>query len=366
MKTKTAKYRETYRKHRVLLSLPIVLAALIAGWTAFGSSKTYVSSASLWVDNPATTASSLGNLNPAVLPPSQEEEQVVTELLATNDFVDAVARRSGLADYLAKHSSTGFGPSALFSGGGGPLDIRIASALSPSSVITSVPGPQVLKLTYTGPTPELAQRTLQAIMTQLQQDNAQFTAQHSEGELSYYKAQAKAASQALVTARDQLQAYTHAHPGVASGDPTLAALQTAQSAAEAQLTQANNAASGANAGGAAGSAVHVIDPASTPTGPTSGKKKQLLAIVGGLFAGLLVSFLGAVALTPSKPLRWEDEENVPANLGLFAPTGDLAVPVVQNHARTQNFSSPLVTRRFVAGRRFVGGTSVSGSGGEQP
>src|SRR5207248_5664402 len=58
--------------------------------------------------------------------------------------------------------------------------------------------------------------------------------------------------------------------------------------------------------------VAVVDRASFPVGPASGKKKELLTIVGGLFAGLLISFLGAVALTPGKRDAWDaDGATVP-------------------------------------------------------
>jgi uncharacterized protein involved in exopolysaccharide biosynthesis len=45
--------------------------------------------------------------------------------------------------------------------------------------------------------------------------------------------------------------------------------------------------------------IQVLDSPTAPTGPVTGKKKDLMAIIGGLFAGILISFLGVVALTPS-------------------------------------------------------------------
>jgi uncharacterized protein involved in exopolysaccharide biosynthesis len=356
--TRTATYRETFRKHRLLLSLPIVLACFIAMWTALGSQKSYSSAASLWVDSPANTDSSLGNLNPAVMPPAQQEEQVITELLATRVFVRAVAQRSGLTRYLATHTSGGFGPSALLSklGGAGSMDSRVAAALSPSSVTLAVPGPQVLELSYSGPTATIAQRTLQAMVTQLQQDSALYGQQHSESALAYYKAQVHAASQAVASARDQLNAYLGQHRGASSSDSNLSALQTAQGVANSQLTQANvnlnRAVSASRGGGDTGSAVHVIDAASVPTGPASGKKKQLLAIIGGLFAGLVISFLGAVALTPSKPIRWEDEEPAqlhPVGVGPAASVGETAL-------KNDGMSTSLPVSSFFLARRLVPST----------
>lgn len=364
---KSSLYRQTFRRHRRLLSLPIVLAVIIASWTALGSAKTYVSTASLWVDSPASLDSSLGNLNPAVLPPSQQEQQVLTELLTTRDFAISVAHRSTLAQYLAAHRSGGFGPSALLSklGGAGSLDDRIVAALDPSRVTMTVPGPQVLQISYTGPTSDVAKSTLQAIVTELQQDSARFSQQHSEGALAYYRSQVQAASQAVAAARSQVNAFLRQHNGATAGDPNLSALQTAQNAATTQLNQANtnlSTAAGALKGGSSGSTVHEIDTPTTPTGPSSGKKVVVIAIIGGLFAGLLISFLAVVALTPTKPTRWEDEPPVEgepvaappvAAPPVAAPPAPERAPNTFEPAAPQNggSTSPLDANRLVAAGR---------------
>jgi uncharacterized protein involved in exopolysaccharide biosynthesis len=310
---KSTSYRQTFREHRRLLSLPIVLAALVAAWAVLGSAKTYESTTSLWVDNPAPADSSLGTLNPALTPPAQQEQNVVTELLATRSFVLAVGHNSGLGRYVAAHKSSGFGPGALLSGlsGGGSLDEQIIAALSASQVTTTVAGPQVLQISFVGPTPTVTASTLQALVSQLQSDSAAFIQQHSNSALAYYKAQVQAASQALVSARQQASAYVSQHRRATSGDPNYSALTTAEGVANTQLTQATqsyNEAASALYGGGGGSSLHVIDPAGVPTSPMSGKKKQLMGIAGGLFAGLLISFLGVIALTKRKPSEpWEDE-----------------------------------------------------------
>jgi uncharacterized protein involved in exopolysaccharide biosynthesis len=272
-----------------------------------------MSTASLWVDNPASAQSSLGNQDPAMLPPAQQEQNVVMELLTTRDFALAVGRNSSLGHYLATHTSPGgFGPSALLSrlSGAGTLESRIMDALGSGSVTTAVPGPQVLQINYSGPTPGVAQSTLQAIISELQKASLRFSQARDREAVSYYQGQSQAASKAVASARAQASSYLAQHPNAGSGDPNLTALQTAQSNASTQLTQANQnltTALTALTRGSAGSSVHVIDAADTPTGPVSGKKQMLLAIVGGLFAGALISFLGLVALTPGKPPQSDDE-----------------------------------------------------------
>jgi len=314
-------YRETFRRHRLLLSLPMLLAVVVAAWSALGAQKSYESTASLWVDNPPPADSSLGNANPAITPPAEQEQLVITELLKTRDFTLAVGRRSTLASYLAAHSSQGFGPLALLSGlgGGGGLDNRIVSALS-SHVTSTVAGPQVLQLSYRGATPAVATSTLGAIVIGLDQEGLRFAQQRNEGALAYYKAQVAAASQAVANARQQANAYVSQHGGVASSDPNLAALTQAEGVAGTQLTQATtnltHAAGTLDTSGGVHTAVHVIDPPTVPTGPVSGHMKAVLAVLGGLFAGALISFLGVIALTPGRPETWED-----ALLGGLAPRG---------------------------------------------
>jgi uncharacterized protein involved in exopolysaccharide biosynthesis len=309
---KSALYRQTFRRHRVLLTLPVAFALILAAWTSFGHPKTYEATASLWVDKPASAQSSLGNLNPAELPPAQQEQQVLMELLTTRSFMTAVADSSGLKQYLTTQASDGFGPTALLSKltGAKSLQDRIVSALGPDRVLTITPGPQVLQISYTGATPALARSTLQEIVTGLERDSTNLGKRHNEVAVDYYRSQVQAASKTLSSLRDQIAAYARSHRGRGARDPSLAALQTAQGAASTQLNEANaslSQAAGAADAGSDGSAVHVLDAPTVPLGPTSGMKSHVMAILGGLFAGLVISFLAVVVLTPTRRDPWEDE-----------------------------------------------------------
>jgi uncharacterized protein involved in exopolysaccharide biosynthesis len=208
---KSTSYRETFRQHRLVLSLPILLAVVIAAWFVLGAAKSYESTASLWVDNSAPAASSVGNANPALTPPSTIEEDVLTELIATKSFVLAVGHDSLLAPYLASHASSGFSPTALF-GGPGSLNKRILGAFGPKQLTTAVPGPQVLQINYSGPTPAVAQSTLNEIVRELLQQTNSFGQAHNQSALTYYRIQIDQATQALNNARAQLDAYRTEHP----------------------------------------------------------------------------------------------------------------------------------------------------------
>lgn len=316
LKRTMAAYRETFRRHRRPLSLPIILAVFIAAWSVLGAPKSYQSTADLWVDNPVSTSTSLGNADPAVTPPAQQEQSLIAELLTTRDFRLAVGHQSQLARYLAHNSTDGWGPSGLLSaiGGDGSLSTRILGALGASQVLTTVSGPQVLQISYRGPTPAVAASTLRSLITQLQTQSTRLAAVHTQDSISYYSAQVQTASKQLSTARQQVAAYLQAHPGATTtNDQTLQALTAAQTIASGTLTRATTNLNGATGsgpnggGGTSGSLVQEIDQPTVPTGAVSGKKKDLLAIIGGLFAGALISFLGLVALTPGRRDTWGEE-----------------------------------------------------------
>ena len=53
---KSSSYRETFRRHLDPLSVPIIVATLIAGWLAVGAPQSYKSTTNLWVSNAAYSA----------------------------------------------------------------------------------------------------------------------------------------------------------------------------------------------------------------------------------------------------------------------------------------------------------------------
>lgn len=353
---KKASYRQTFREHRKLLSLPVVLAVVIAAWFALGSPKSYESTASLWVDNPASLSSSLGNANPAVLPPSQQEQSVLQELLSTQSFVLGVAHQSGLYQYLATHGSGGFSPTSLLSGGGS-VAAKVVGSFGPKQVMSAVPGPQVLQISFRGPTPALAQSTLRALVNELQGDSNKFSQERNQTVIAYDEAQVKSTANALAGARAQVSAYRSQHPGAPASDPNLSALLTVVGTVGSQLTAAtqklNEDRSTARAAGANGSTLDVVDQPS-PAVPATGKSKELLIIVAGLFAGLLISFLGAVALTPGKKDDWD------ADVASAVP----AIPNVQDPGNANgngHFGAPRPADVSPGDRTAAAGPLVAGS-----
>jgi uncharacterized protein involved in exopolysaccharide biosynthesis len=304
-------YRRTIQRHKLVLSLPIIIVVLLALWTTAGTPKTYEASASLWVDNLPPAESSLAINDISIRPPAEIQQILVSELLQTHDFRLRVGRTSPLGRYLASNPSKGWGPMGLLHNLSSPgsLDSQIAGALAAGRVTTFVAGPQVLQVSYQAGTPEVAAGTLQALITELDKTQSRFAEERSKATSEYNRTQVDAANRALQDARTQLGDYEREHPGAGSSDPRFVALQrTVRTATRdlARLTTQLNQGSIVQADPTSGvrtasAGFTVMDAPKPPTGPVSGKKKLVMALFGGLFAGALLSFLALIALTPSRP-----------------------------------------------------------------
>jgi uncharacterized protein involved in exopolysaccharide biosynthesis len=298
--TRPASYKQTFRRHRLLLSLPIILGVIAAGAIVATHKATFQSSASLWIDTAPPIASSVGSAA-AVLPnqPAAAEQSVLNELLATQAFAISVARSSALGAYLSRS---------------GPLAKTAPAALESQQVTAVVAGPQVLQITYKGPNATVAQSTLRAIVSQLQSDSNGLSAEHENAAVRYDQAQVAQATAGVTSARTAAAAYLARHPHASSqSDPNLAALNAAENTASQQLGQAEGALSQASASRSEGGwLVQVLDPPRAGTSLAYGKKKMLETVLGGALAGVLISLLGTIALTPAPPSPWEDE--IPVSL----------------------------------------------------
>lgn len=302
-------YAATFSRHRRLLLLPLLVTMLVAVWYVASAPKAYLSTASLWFDNPPPHPSSVGNTNDITLPPAAQQQQVLTELLTTRSFRIEVGHRGPLASYLEQHSDTGWGPAALLGSlrGSGSLDDRIVADLGPKQIETTVAGPQVLAVSLRGPSAEVAARTLGALVAQFKEETTSTLDSRGEAAVTYFRSQVRAASDALASARSDVASYRAGHPGASSdSDLTLHSLVQAEKAAAVQLVAATNSLNQASltaaAPAVAKASFRVIDPAKVPTGPVSNHKKELLAIVAGLFVGALLSALAVIAMTRLEPV----------------------------------------------------------------
>lgn len=288
-------YRGTFRRHRKLFCAPIILGTLAAGFFLFGMAKSYTSTASLWVDTAPPVSSSVGANTGAPLtqPPSSAVQGVLSELLMTRSFASTVAETSLLGKSL---------------GSAAAVQAKAEDHLGAGQIVQSVPGNQILALSYSASSPAMAQSVLGAVVTQLRHYTDRLTAQHNQTALGYDREQVKADETALSAARSQVTAYQAQHPGVTQSDPNYASLVSAEDSAATQLAQATTALSQvAGASNANGWLISVLDPPSPGISTTARKSKMAEVILGGVLGGVLVSFLAVVALTPAKKEAWEDE-----------------------------------------------------------
>ncbi len=283
-------YRETFRRHRKRLCTPIILGALAAALFLFGMGRTYTSTASLWVDTAAPLPSSIGAGGSALSqPPASTAQAILSELLTTTAFSASVA-------------DTALGKSA------GSTDATQGNAITlpgNGQVAVTVPGGQVLQISYSASSPVMAQRVLRALVTQLRDYTSRLNARHDQATVAYDRQQAKAAETALAAARSNVTAYQERHLGATSADPNYASLVAAENNATTQLSQANTALN--QAGNAQGWSMQVTDPASQASTAPLRKSKLVEVIFAGMLGGALVSFLAVVALTPAKKESWDDE-----------------------------------------------------------
>ena len=292
-------YLETFRRRRRLFIGIVVVAVVCAMWMNLGAPKMYRSGITLWADAPGADSLPAGALTPAA-----REQITLNQLVALLPFRERVARNSPWPAYLKGHSVHGWGPGALVAllrgGGGGSLDAMVDSAVDPKRVGSAVPsGPNLLQITYDAPSPALARGTLQSLVDEYLRERLLLPAKL----LAAYARQLQRASATAVAARDKLARYRGAHPK--NGNPrTLDKLEAAVRTAGYQVAAARQALQTTQSGTAAAPlpTVSVQDGPSLPTLATTGHKKQVKALLAGLFAGLLVSGLGVVAMTKGPPL----------------------------------------------------------------
>jgi uncharacterized protein involved in exopolysaccharide biosynthesis len=299
-KPQSTSYRETFRRHRKLLCIPIILGGLAAAFFLFGTGRTYKSTASVWVDTSPPAPSSLG-ASAMSEPPAAAEQTILSELLTTRAFAASVAKTAA--------------------GGKSVSGADAAALLGNAQIMGTVAGGQVLQISSSASSPTAAQDVLGAVVAQLRRYTDRLAAQHDQATVADGRAQVKAAETALATARGNVTTYQAQHPQVTQADPTYASLVAAENNATAQLAQANTALS-QMASNVDGWSITVIDPPSRATTAPLRKTKMAEVILGGALGGLLVSFLAVVALTPAKKEVWEDELPIGGPLVPNVPPAD--------------------------------------------
>ena len=295
-------YVQTFNRHRLLFSLPVIIMTLLAIWVVLGTPKQYKAGASLLIDTPVTQPSSFNDSNPQAVTPAAQTQQVLSELLATRTFRLEAGRAGPLTNYLATHSEGGWGPKQLLKRGGGSAEDRTWNALDAKHVITTLPGGQVLSIELHGPTPEIAVGTLKALLATFAKERRAIYERRQRTAVRLYQ-------ERVETARRQLDAI---NAKVATGEISAVDASTSVRAATARAKAANRALGQAKfsleASGGVGPTYHVMDKPSLPAPAVSGMKKSVFAVFAGMFVGALISLLAIVLLTSGDDKDRRDDE----------------------------------------------------------
>jgi O-antigen/teichoic acid export membrane protein len=406
--TRWRAYRKTFRRHPLRFSLPVLLALMLAAWIIAGASPSYQSTSSIWVDNAAPMGSSLDPLLAQAIEPADEAQIVFDELLTTRGFLNAVGAQSGLSHYLATHATAGgFGPAELVSrlaGRSGSSQQRLDTQLGPN-VTAVVEGPEVLRISFTGPTPAIARSTLRTLTADLPVYARRYGASYAGIEANYYEQVVRAESQELASAQWQASNFLAVHSRVVarSGLSPYQSLSSAASSYSSRLAEAT--ASLAQARSAVGSDadglnLHVIDAASLSASPITSTKSEIETTLVFLALGLAAVLLILAVRTPGGLGPWSQsmsakvqpsldlwavgEGRVPAQWATLGPPtayppgvslllpgpaeagrassqGGITVPSRRRKAARRTFTLPEPSWRGVAptGRSAVAGTTAA-------
>jgi hypothetical protein len=287
-------YKQTFLRHRILFSVPVVVTTLLALWFAFGAAKEYRASASIWADTaPPGAAAIQSNAGPTS--PALQTQQALSELLVTRQFRLAVGERGPLAQFLADHPTQGWGPGALKKKlrGSGSTEDRTAAALDFRHVVSIVDGQHLVTIQLNGPTPTVAVETLQALIGQFGVELDQLAVQRQRDAMDRAKGQMEAYARAVVAFQTQIDRA----PNTSSRE----LLVKAQQQARKQLTKAtvdyNQAKLAVDAAHTQTRTFSVRDEPVLPAPAVGGMKKSLMVVFAGFFAGALLTFLGIVLIT---------------------------------------------------------------------
>ena len=302
------RYRATFRRHRPLFLLPVLLGMVFGLLVALGSPTLYRSNATLAIKSLDTASSQFG-----ALPPAAQNQAMLTELLATRTFVDNVAVKSPLEEYLKTHTSMGWGPTTLLKRalkGPPSLEQRIAEAIERGEVHDVVFDAENVRETPLGDAP--VQRHLSpfespqvmvsaAGLLPLAEVHRERTRLQSNALTAATASFTKARTQ-LTQAQTDLNTYSHTHPGsTTTTDPELKSLTNAVLQAVRGVRAAANVMNTASAAVSGGTGlpatVSTFDKPRLPIGPTTGKKRVVELAIVGAFVGALLSFLGIVFLS---------------------------------------------------------------------
>jgi uncharacterized protein involved in exopolysaccharide biosynthesis len=312
------RYQETFSRHKLALTLPVVIALLVSAWYSTARPHKYNSSMTVWFDNATPNPSSLQDPSPYSTPEAQQQA-VLQEFLQTRDFLVKVGHRGPLASFLGYRNGESPAASAA-------IDDEIANMLRGVFVVSAI-GPQVALVSMSGTNPSYLPGTLNAVAAEFVTEVTGTLKSRETASVQYYQTQLAGAKQTLDQANTAVYAYQAAHPGaLPTNDGVYGQLVHAVTDAQTNYTNLHNELQQTNlsvANAQSASSFHVID---SPQGVyrLSSRKHMIFTVIAGLAAGLVISALALSALTAldKTARRQEDIEGV-AGMEVIASIRDL-------------------------------------------
>jgi uncharacterized protein involved in exopolysaccharide biosynthesis len=297
------RYLRTFRRHKLLVIAPLVLALLVGVGYELTSPRQYLAQGTLWADTPVPDGSTVLSQSPPSQSPAAQQASILSELLGTDHFLADIGQRSPWAAYLRQH------PSALSS---------VFASLRKQTTV-SVLGPQVISVAYQSKDKATTAPMAKAIINAFVAELMSLQRTRDQQQIAYDKQTLQTALASLNSQQQQLSQYLAAHPQQAGAtvDPTVTQLSGNVATAEQLYGSAvsnYNSAELSLSSAKDSSQLHVIDQPGAAFAQAH-KKTIIYAGVGGLFAGGVISMLLLSYLVSRDTAPW-DAEDVENELGL--------------------------------------------------
>jgi uncharacterized protein involved in exopolysaccharide biosynthesis len=307
------RFLDRFYRDRLLLLAMIALALVLSLGLAVAQPRAYESTARVWVDT-----SIQGDHPDAYITAADAGGRILGELLKTRDFCGKVLSRSRFVTTPGRPS------------GAAACDDIAYLALS-TGVVIGAAGPNVVTVSFRHRSPRMAASTTQAVIDLFKQEVLTGQAQRAQATVGFYEKQVSTARAALSRADARISDYlgTSADPtagslGAAAPDPGAAqgatppdvgllALQRDDDTLRKQTDDLSQKLNQARLDltviqQSTPYGFRVVDPPLAADRPVSRTKPLLMAGVGGLFAGLLLSALILTILTAADTsLRYPNE-----------------------------------------------------------
>ena len=290
------RYLRTFRRHKLLVIAPLVLALMVGLGYQLESPRHYQAAGSLWADAPVPDNSTLFSQAPPNPSPAAQAASVLNELLTTHQFLTAVGPRSPWAAYLRQH----------------PAAIGTVFASLQKDTNVSVLGPQVISVSYQSSDPATSAPMVRAIMNAFVAQLVSLQRTRDQQQITYDKQNLQTAASSLSSAQAELSRYLVAHPQLpgATIDPTVTQLSGNVADAEqlygSAVSNLNTSELGLSSA-ADSSQLHVINQPSAIS--VQGRKKKIVESgIGGLFAGGVISILLLSWLVSRDTSPWNAED----------------------------------------------------------